>query len=64
MDTALYNKEFLRSHRKQGMTRVWVSARVNKLGTYIVKYEIYLCIDEIILGLLTLARSPFFVSVK
>ncbi|UNK63215.1 hypothetical protein [Buttiauxella ferragutiae] len=33
------NKEFLRSHRKQGMTGVWVSARVNKIGTYIVKYE-------------------------
>ena len=33
------NKEFLRNHRKQGMTGVWVTARVNKIGTYIVKYE-------------------------
>lgn len=37
------NKEYLHSHRKQGMTGVWVTARVNKIGTYIVKYEfIYL----------------------
>lgn len=33
------NKEYLRSHRKQGMTGVWVSARVNNIGTYIVKYD-------------------------
>ncbi|WP_315314762.1 hypothetical protein [Pantoea vagans] len=33
------NKEYLRSHRKQGMTGVWVSARVNKIGSYIVHYE-------------------------
>lgn len=33
------NKEFLRSHHKQGMTGVWVTARVNKIGSYIVKYE-------------------------
>ena len=37
------NKDYLRSHRKQGMTGVWVTARVNKIGTYILKYEfIYL----------------------
>lgn len=33
------NKDYLYSHRKQGMTGVWVTARVNKIGTYIVKYE-------------------------
>lgn len=33
------NKEYLRSHRKQGMTGVWVSARANKIGTYVVQYE-------------------------
>lgn len=33
------NKEFLRSHHKQGMAGVWVTARVNKIGSYIVKYE-------------------------
>lgn len=33
------NKEYLRTHRKQGMTGVWVSARVNKIGTYIEQYE-------------------------
>lgn len=33
------NKEFLLSHRKKGMAGVWVTARVNKIGTYIVKYE-------------------------
>ena len=33
------NKEYLRSHRKQGKTGVWVTARVNKIGTYIVNYE-------------------------
>lgn len=33
------SKAFLSSHRKQGMTGVGVTARVNKIGTYIVKYE-------------------------
>ncbi|WP_036626174.1 hypothetical protein [Pantoea sp. AS-PWVM4] len=33
------SKEYLHSHRKQGMTGVWVTARVNNIGTYIVKYE-------------------------
>ncbi|ADU72601.1 hypothetical protein [Pantoea sp. At-9b] len=33
------NKDYLYSHRKQGMTGVWVTVRVNKIGTYIVKYE-------------------------
>ncbi|EOI3555326.1 hypothetical protein ACMSZQ_001606 [Cronobacter dublinensis] len=33
------NKEFLRNHGKQGVTGVWVTARVNKIETYIVKYE-------------------------
>ncbi|WP_162286518.1 hypothetical protein [Pantoea stewartii] len=33
------NREYLHSHRKQGMTGVWVSARVNKIGSYIVQYE-------------------------
>ena len=37
------NKEYLHSHRKQGMTGVWVTARVNNIGSYIVNYEfIYL----------------------
>ncbi|EMF1897489.1 hypothetical protein [Enterobacter roggenkampii] len=37
------NKEYLHSHRKQGMTGVWVTARVNNIGSYIVSYEfIYL----------------------
>lgn len=37
------NKEYLHSHRKQGMTGVWVTARVNNIGSYIVCYEfIYL----------------------
>lgn len=33
------NKEYLHSHRKQGMTGVWVTARVNNIGSYIVRYE-------------------------
>ena len=37
------DKEDLNSHRKQGMTGVWVTARVNNIGSYIVSYEfIYL----------------------
>lgn len=33
------NKEYLHNHRKQGMTGVWVTARVNNIGTYIEEYE-------------------------
>lgn len=31
--------EAIRSQRKQGMTGIWVTARVNRLGSYIVRYE-------------------------
>lgn len=37
------NREYLRTHRKQGMTGVRVTARVNNVGSYIENYEfIYL----------------------
>ncbi len=33
------NERALQKKRKQGMDEVWVTARVNKLGTYIVDYQ-------------------------
>lgn len=33
------NKNALYNHRKQGMDAVWVTARINKLGSYILNYE-------------------------